>query len=71
MVLAVIGVCSSEPAKARDPPGAPREACAEDYKRLCAGVARGGGRIRKCMTDNAEKLSPACRAALASRIKSN
>jgi hypothetical protein len=71
MILAVIGVCSSEPAKGQDAPGAPREACAEDYKRLCAGVARGGGRIRKCMTDNAEKLSPACRAALATRTKSN
>jgi hypothetical protein len=48
-----------------------RDVCLEDYKRLCATVPRGGGRIRKCMAENSDKLSSACKAALGSQTKSN
>jgi hypothetical protein len=41
-----------------------RDACREDYAKLCAGVAPGGGRIKKCMADNSANLSPKCKTAL-------
>ena len=33
-----------------------------DFKKHCAGVMPGGGRVRKCLTDNLDKLAPECRA---------
>lgn len=41
-----------------------REACAPDYKKYCSDVAMGGGRIKKCLNDNIDKLSPECRAVV-------
>ena len=38
--------------------------CRTDYERLCHDVRPGGGRILTCLSASAEKLSPACRAAL-------
>jgi hypothetical protein len=38
--------------------------CRTDYERLCHDVQPGGGRILTCLSASAEKLSPACRAAL-------
>ena len=43
---------------------AAREACTPDYKKYCAGVMPGGGRVKKCLTDNLDKLAPACKAAV-------
>jgi hypothetical protein len=42
-----------------------REACSADFKTFCATVTPGGGRILRCLQDNRDKLSEACRAALA------
>jgi len=39
--------------------------CREDYAQFCNGVRPGGGRILACLKANAEKLSVACRGALA------
>lgn len=44
-----------------------RQACQSDQATLCAGVAKGEGRIAKCMKDNADKLSPGCQAAMGER----
>ena len=44
------------------PPEGAREACMADFKKHCAGVMPGGGRVRKCLTDNLDKLAPECRA---------
>ena len=41
-----------------------RKLCADDYKKLCIGVAPGGGRIRDCMLSNIDKLTPQCRAGV-------
>lgn len=38
--------------------------CKSDYEKLCHEVQPGGGRILRCLSDNNEKLSSACRAAL-------
>ena len=42
-----------------------RSACGADIRTLCAGVAPGGGRIIKCISNRAAMLSPACRDVLA------
>jgi len=40
-------------------------ACKADRQTLCQGVERGGGRIVRCLKDNAAKLSPGCSRAMA------
>jgi hypothetical protein len=72
-IMIALAICSIVPAKGQehDDGGAMRAACQEDYKRLCAGVAPGGGRIKKCMTENSAKLSPTCKTALGTAGKPN
>jgi hypothetical protein len=70
-IVIAIATYSIIPALGQETRGAVREACLEDYKRLCSTVARGGGRIRKCMSDNSAKLSPPRRAALGAQTKPN
>ena len=41
-----------------------KQACKADYSRFCAGLALGGGRIRKCLGDHYAELAAACRQAL-------
>lgn len=42
--------------------GAGTGPCAKDRETLCAGIEQGEGRIAKCMKENAEKVSPECKA---------
>jgi hypothetical protein len=51
-------------ALAQDMRGQARQACGEDYKRFCAGTSPGDGRIRKCLADNLDKLSEACKQVM-------
>ena len=44
-----------------------KQACTSDAASLCAGIEKGGGRIARCLKDNAAKLSPACQAAFQER----
>jgi len=63
MAFATAVVASSlmpSPVLAQAKTGALRDACREDYQRFCANVQRGGGRIRQCMLDNANRLTPQC-----------
>lgn len=46
-----------------------RKACAEDVKKLCAGVKAGEGRIMQCLRGHAEELSPACADMMQQRGK--
>jgi hypothetical protein len=54
-------------AGAQDGRGEARQACAADYHRFCAGVSPGGGRIKKCLNDNIDALSDACKQAVSAR----
>lgn len=45
-------------------------ACNDDRSRLCSGIFPGGGRILRCLSDNAAKASPGCRAAIDSAAQS-
>jgi hypothetical protein len=60
--LALIAMATT--ASAQDM-GAARKACMADFQKYCTGVSPGGGRIRKCLTDNLDKLTPDCRSAVA------
>ncbi|WP_025033208.1 hypothetical protein [Bradyrhizobium sp. DOA9] len=54
-------------ASAEDARSESKQACKADYSRLCAGTMPGGGRIRKCFSDNYAELSAACKQALDAR----
>jgi hypothetical protein len=78
VALAVMAV-ACVPARSQDAPSpkpavseplraamaAARAACADDVKKLCAGVQPGAGRIRRCIGSHRDQLQPACRDAAA------
>ena len=41
-------------------------ACSDEAQKLCADVEPGGGRVARCLVEQPEQLSEACRAALQS-----
>jgi hypothetical protein len=43
-----------------------RSACGADVRALCSGIPVGGGRIARCLANQAASLSPACKEVLAS-----
>ncbi len=45
---------------------AEEDACRADVEKLCAGIPPGGGRISACLRANQAKVSPECKAELAS-----
>lgn len=42
-----------------------KKACGADVMRLCAGIQPGGGRIKQCLSQKADQVSPACKSAIA------
>jgi hypothetical protein len=44
-----------------------RVACEADYRRVCASVRPGGGRILACLNDNLASLSEPCKQVVAGR----
>lgn len=64
--LALIGcLAAGHSAQAQDRAAA-RKACMPDFQKYCTGVAPGGGRVIQCLTANLDKLTPDCRAVVAS-----
>jgi hypothetical protein len=59
-----LSFCGSVLAQAQPDPATAKQACAADLKTYCSGVQPGGGRIKACLQQNADKLSPACTTAL-------
>lgn len=62
--LAMSWCCGSALAQGQPGLAAAKQACAADLKTYCSGVQPGGGRIKACLQQNADKLSPACKSAL-------
>ena len=58
----------AQDAQETDQPRA-RGACRDDIQKLCAGVERGGGKIRECLSSQIDKLSDSCRQRVESRAK--
>jgi hypothetical protein len=57
-------VCAAaQPVLAQDQLAAIRAACADDARRLCAGVQQGGGQIVACLKAHKDSLSDQCRKA--------
>jgi len=67
----VLAVVPAGSAGAQTGGGALRDACRADYQKFCASVQRGNGRIRQCMLENAEQLTPQCKEALKARQGTN
>lgn len=63
--FAVVVLAAACPSRA-EPSSAARQACEADYRRLCAAVLPGGGRILKCLHQHDGDLTPGCRSALES-----
>lgn len=61
-------VAAQQPAAQQATPAqrAAARACMPDVRALCSGVQRGEGRILACLQQNRERVSPACRNAMAS-----
>jgi|HubBroStandDraft_3_1064219.scaffolds.fasta_scaffold05397_4 hypothetical protein len=59
--------CCAQAQNAPDPAPAGqgvRAACAADFNKFCSDVQPGGGRIRACIAEHKDDLSPGCRDAL-------
>lgn len=52
------------PAAAQQPSQAEMSACMPDFRKLCSGVAPGGGRVLACLSKQKDQLSPDCRAVV-------
>jgi len=44
--------------------------CGSDIRKFCRGLNLGGGRIADCLQQNAAKVSPTCKASVASVVQS-
>ena len=62
MIASALLILAVSPALAADKPNV-REACKQDVEQLCPGVQPGGGRIRQCLRDHADKVSDGCKQA--------
>ena len=67
VAASLIGTAAALPSLAQDARSQAREACGADYRRLCAGVMPGGGRIRKCLDDRADALSSRCKQIISAQ----
>lgn len=66
LAIAVASCAMIMPAAAQEA-GNARKACRADYDKFCTSVSPGGGRIRQCLADNADKLTAECRAIVTAR----
>jgi hypothetical protein len=67
LIAALLGASSA--AVAQQPTAAQRKACRGDFEKYCKDVTPGGGRIIACLSQQGDKLSPACKSALAEAEK--
>jgi len=63
LVVCVATVAQSTPSNAQATLADLRAACADDAKKLCAGVPLGGGRMVACLKEHKDQLSDRCKQA--------
>lgn len=44
--------------------GVLKQACASDVQTLCPGIQPGGGKLKQCLRDHADKVSMGCKDAM-------
>lgn len=65
LTMAFASLLPPEPASAQSMPrDVLRQACAGDVRKLCPGIAPGGGRIQQCFVEKYDQVSPACKSAM-------
>jgi hypothetical protein len=64
LAIAAFATAFVSSALAQGLPANVSQACTGDYRKLCADVTPGGGRIIACMKAKETQVSEACRAAL-------
>jgi hypothetical protein len=64
LATAALAAAFVSSASAQSLPANVSQACSGDYRKLCADVTPGGGRIIACMKARQTQVSEACRAAL-------
>jgi hypothetical protein len=67
--LAALTFLALAPSIAQAQSNGARQACREDFSKLCPGTSPGGGRVMACLKSNADKLSPTCKDALKAESK--
>jgi hypothetical protein len=60
--LALVALTAT--AFAQTPTAEQRAACGADVKKFCSNVTPGGGRLIKCLSEQKDKVSAACRKSL-------
>jgi hypothetical protein len=65
LLVAGMTLLAKAQAGSDQPAAPPRQACAADVERLCAGVPHGSGRLRRCMIDKNDQVSDGCKSAMA------
>ena len=63
IAVAAMAAVPASSASAQVPAGI-SQACTGDYRKLCASVVPGGGRVVACMKARESEVSDACRSAL-------
>ncbi|HEX7503903.1 MAG TPA: cysteine rich repeat-containing protein [Syntrophales bacterium] len=63
MMAFAVAMLSIGVAAAADTPAA-KGPCADDIAKYCKDVKQGGGRIARCLKENEQQLSPACKSSI-------
>jgi hypothetical protein len=66
-VACMAGTLLALPSLAQDARSQARKACEADYRRLCTGIMPGGGRVRRCLDEHADALSPRCKQIISAQ----
>ncbi len=67
IALVLVALAASPAAHAQTM--AERQACKDDFQKLCPGVKQGGGRVIACLSKQKDALTPECRKVVDAHSK--